>query len=144
MPPTASYRRTLAAAFVVLACGAAGADTRPSAELCDRTKLAGRAFIECLESALRDTDRALAEANAKARAAVDARADLAPTQRTRWKNVLDEAQGLFVRFRNFDCQNVAPYEGSGSRIGAFEERLTCLVDKNLTRIGDLQRRYGAQ
>ena len=143
MPPTASHRRTLTAAFVVLACGAAAADTRPSAELCDRTKLAGRAFIECLESALRDTDRALAEANAKAQAGIDARTDLVPTQRTRWKNTLEEAHGLFVRYRNFECQNVAPYEG-GTRIGAFEERLTCLVDKNLARIGDLQRRYGAQ
>ncbi len=71
------------------------------------------------------------------------RSDLAGTQRTRWKNTLDEAHGLFVRFRNFECQNVAPYEG-GNRIGAFEERLACLVDKNLLRLQELRRRYEAQ
>jgi hypothetical protein len=71
------------------------------------------------------------------------RSDLAGTQRTRWKNTLDEAHGVFVRFRNFECQNVAPYEG-GNRIGAFEERLACLVDKNLLRLQELRRRYEAQ
>src|SRR5690606_24665911 len=106
------------------------ADPRPAAAQCDRSKLAGRGYIECLEKALFDADAALTEANRRAHTAVDARSDLAPTQRTRWKNMLDEAHGLFVRFRNFECQNVAPYEG-GSRIGSFEERLACLVDKNL-------------
>jgi uncharacterized protein YecT (DUF1311 family) len=127
-----------------IACWSAvvtAAELRPSGELCNRSKLAGRGYIECLEAALRDTDRAVTEAVRKAQSDIDARADLAATQRTRWKNVLDEAQGLFVRFRNFDCQNVAPYEG-GTRIGAFEERLACLIDKNVARTRDLQRRYG--
>jgi hypothetical protein len=116
---------------------------RPATGLCDRSKLAGRGYVECLENALRDSDRALTEANSKAQATIDARADLAGTQRTRWKNTFDEAHGLFVRLRNFECQNVAPYEG-GSRIGAFEERLACLVDKNLLRLEELRRRYDAQ
>lgn len=119
---------------------AAFADPRPSAVQCDRGKLPGRGYIECLEAALRESDGALTEANRRAHAAIEARSDLAPTQRTRWKNTLDEAHGLFVRFRNFECQNVAPYEG-GSRIGSFEERLACLVDKNLTRLEELRRRY---
>jgi hypothetical protein len=31
---------------------------------------------------------------------------------------------------------------SGGRIGAFNERLICLIEKNLARSQDLQRRYG--
>jgi uncharacterized protein YecT (DUF1311 family) len=134
----------LLAAFIVIAAGAAGvAEPRPAAILCDKAKSAGRGYFECLEAALRETDQALTEANRKAKAAVDLRSELAPTQRMRWKHVLDEAQTLFVRFRNFECQNVAPYEG-GTRIGAFEERLACLIDKNAARIQDLGRRYEKQ
>lgn len=130
-------------ALLLLCAGPLAAEPRPAAEFCDRGKLAGRAYIECLEATLRETDQSLGEALRNAQAAVENRADLAPTQRARWKNMLDESQGLFVRYRNFDCQNVAPYEG-GSRIGAFEERLACLIDKNTVRIRELSRRYGKQ
>lgn len=125
-----------------LVASAAIADHRPSHTMCDRTKLAGRGFIECLETALRESDQAVTEAVARARDRIEARADLVPTQRTRWKNALDEAQGLFVRFRNFECQNVAPYEGGSGRIGAFEERLACLLDKNVARAHEIKARYG--
>jgi uncharacterized protein YecT (DUF1311 family) len=135
-------RFAVAAICAAILASTAAFAQRPAAGLCDRSKLVGRGYVECLENALRDTDRALAEANGKAQAAIDGRADLAATQRTRWKNTLDEAHGLFVRFRNFECQNVAPYEGSG-RIGSFEERLACLVDKNLSRLEELKRRYDA-
>jgi uncharacterized protein YecT (DUF1311 family) len=123
---------------VSLAAGATG----PVAAICDREKLPGRSYVECLEAALRDSDRALAEANQRAQSRVEARTDLAITQRMRWKNVLEEAQGQFIRFRNFDCQNVAPYEGTSGRIGAFNERLACLIEKNLARTQELLRRYG--
>jgi uncharacterized protein YecT (DUF1311 family) len=123
---------------VSLAAGAAGTVSA----ICDREKLPGRGYVECLEAALRDSDRALAEANQRAQSRVEARTDLAITQRTRWKNVLEEAQGQFIRFRNFDCQNVAPYEGTSGRIGAFNERLACLIEKNLARTQELLRRYG--
>ena len=118
------------------------ADHRPSHTMCDRTKLAGRGFIECLETALRESDQAVTDAVGRARERVETRSDLAPTQRTRWKNVLDEAHGLFVRFRNFECQNVAPYEGGSGRIGAFEERLACFLDKNIARAHEIKARYG--
>ncbi len=131
------------ATLLLLWAGPLAAEPRPAAELCDRGKLAGRSYIECLEAALREADRTLVEALRKAQADVDSRADLATTQRTRWKNVLEESQGLFVRYRNFDCQNVAPYEG-GTRIGAFEERIACLIDKNVARSRELLRRYGKQ
>ena len=115
-------------------------EARPSRAACDRAKLLGRAYIECLEAAVRDSDRILAAALSRAHAAIDARPELAPAQKTRWKNALDEAQGMFMRFRNLECQNVAPYEGSRG-IGAFEERLACLIDKSATRARDLETRY---
>jgi uncharacterized protein YecT (DUF1311 family) len=133
----------LAVLLIAFAPTAAG-EPRPVSAVCDREKLPGRGYIECLESALRDSDRALTEAVARVQARIDLRSDLAVTQRTRWKNVLEEAQGQFIRFRNFDCQNVAPYEGPGGRIGAFEERLACLLEKNLARTQELLRRYGTQ
>lgn len=128
--------------FCVVSAIASG--PRLVSTICEREKLPGRGYVECLEAALRDSDRALTEANLRAQARIEARADLAVTQRTRWKNVLEEAQGQFIRFRNFECQNVAPYEGTSGRIGAFEERLACLVEKNVSRTQELKRRYGEQ
>lgn len=137
--------RALAAlGFALSLAAVAGAAERASTAACKRADLPGRLYVECLESELRKSDSALTAALAAATATIDARADLAVTQRTRWKNTLEEAQGLFVRFRNFDCQNVAPYEGGGGRIGAFEERLACLVDKNRARLRELRSRYGDQ
>jgi hypothetical protein len=131
----------LAALLIAFTAPAAG-EPRPVSAVCNREKLPGRGYIECLETALRESDRALTEAILRAQAQIDRRTDLAVTQRTRWKNALEEAQ--FIRFCNFDCQNVAPYEGAGGRIGAFEERLACLLEKNLARTQGLLRRYGAQ
>lgn len=81
---------------------------------------------------------------------IEMRADLAPPQKSRWKSSLEEAQVLFVRFRNHECQAVAPFESArppqaagGGRlaIGSFEERLLCLIDKNVARRRDLEIRY---
>ena len=121
----------ITAILVLGTLSAVASGLRPVSVVCDRGKLPGRRYIECLETALRESDRAVVEASLRAQARIEAPADLANTQRTRWKNVLEEAQGQFIRFRNFDCQNVAPYEGASGRIGAFEERLACLVEKNL-------------
>lgn len=127
--------------FLAAALSASAAERRPSDIACDRGKLIARAYFECLETAVRDSDKLLSEAHARAIGVVDARGDLAPVQKTRWRNMLEEVQGQFIRFRNFECQNVAPYEGKRG-IGAFEERLTCLIDKNHGRIKDLAGRYG--
>lgn len=136
------------AAFVlpllaILAGAAAEAQqsARPSQAVCDRAKLPGRAYIDCLEKASRDTDRAMNEALARARTVIESHAELAPMQKTRWKAALEEAHGVFLRFRGLECQNVAPYEGARG-IGTFEERLACLVDKNIARARDLEARYG--
>ncbi len=130
------------ASFVLLNVGVA-AQERPSQLACERVKLPGRAYIECLEAAARAADDKLRQAQARARATIDARSDLAPVQRTRWKNALEEAMSAFVAFRNVECQNVAPYEGARG-IGAFEERLACLIDKATARARELEARYGAK
>jgi uncharacterized protein YecT (DUF1311 family) len=134
------WRFPAAITLAILLATQAAAQTRPSAAACERAKLPGRAYVECLEAAVRAADQALNDAQARARAAIDARADLAPMQRTRWKNALEEAMGAYVHFRNLECQNVAPYEGTRG-IGSFEERLACLVDKAVARRRDLDARY---
>lgn len=116
-------------------------ELRPSHAACDRARLPGRTYVECLEAAARAADKALSEAQARARATIEARADLAAVQKNRWKNALEEAQNAFIAFRNTECQNVAPYEGRRG-IGAFEERLACLVDKAAARARELDARYG--
>jgi uncharacterized protein YecT (DUF1311 family) len=130
---------SLLTVFAVLP--AAAQEARPSQTVCDRAKLPGRAYIECLEKASRDSDRAMTDALTRARAVIESHAELASVQKTRWKNALEEAHGVFLRYRGLECQNVAPYEGARG-IGTFEERLACLVDKNVARARDLEARYG--
>jgi uncharacterized protein YecT (DUF1311 family) len=142
MTPSALMRSALIPLLAIFAVTAAEAQqSRPSQAVCERAKLPGRGYIECLEKASRDTDRTMNEALARARAVIESHAELAAVQRTRWKTALDEAQGVFLRFRGLECQNVAPYEGAKG-IGTFEERLACLVDKNIARARDLEARYG--
>lgn len=128
-------------ALAVLLSEASAQGVRPSQAACERAKLPGRAYIECLEAATRAADKAFNDAQARARATIDARADLAAVQKNRWKNALEEAQNAFIAFRNIECQNVAPYEGARG-IGAFEERLACIVDKTTARARELDARYG--
>jgi len=135
-------RSALISLLTILAITPAEAQqARPSQAICERAKLPGRGYIECLEKASRDSDRTMNEALARARAVIESHAELAGVQKTRWKSALEEAQGVFLRFRGLECQNVAPYEGAGG-IGTFEERLACLVDKNAARARDLEARYG--
>jgi uncharacterized protein YecT (DUF1311 family) len=121
---------------------------RPSLELCDATKLTGRPYALCLEKAMRDTNSELEALVERILGFIDMRADLVAAQKGRWKSSLEEAQILFVRFRNQECQAVAPFEGTkppqgpgGGRIAFFEERLLCLIDKNVARTRELEVRY---
>jgi uncharacterized protein YecT (DUF1311 family) len=134
--------RFVAAAILILLVAPLAAQERPSRAACERTKFTGRGYIECLEKHSREAHDALEALVTKIRAAIDDRTELAPVQKTRWKNAIEEAQVLYVRFRNQECQAVAPYEGANNRIGAFEERLACLIDKNVARIRELEARYG--
>jgi hypothetical protein len=132
-------------ALVLFLTGAAqvpAQQPRPAREICDPMKLAGRPYFLCLEKATLDSNRDLEALIARIFELIDSRGDLAPVQKSRWKNSLEEAQVLFVRFRNQECQAVAPFEGTRTgRIGAFDERLTCLIDKNITRMRELETRY---
>lgn len=116
--------------------------SRPSHEVCDPKTLSGRPYFLCLEKAMFETNRELEALIARILELIESRGDLAAPQKARWKSSLEEAQVLFVRFRNQECQAVAPFEGTKTgRIGAFDERLTCLIDKNVTRIKELETRY---
>jgi len=144
-PPLASPRRLALALALLLPLPAAGAET-PAAErwrpvpACPRDQVAPGRYNRCLYDTIRASEAALEAALADALAAIEARADLAPVQRVRWKLLLDEAQSRFLIFRNFDCQSVAPFEGRRG-IGNFEQRALCLIELNLTRAADLKARY---
>jgi len=121
---------------------------RPSLDACDASKLAGRPYFLCLEKAMLDSNRELEALVERIMGFIEMRADLAPPQKSRWKSSLEEAQILFVRFRNHECQAVAPFESSkppaapgGGRIGSFDEWLLCLIDKNIARRRELEQRY---
>ena len=108
---------------------------------CPRDVVAPRDYNRCLYDARRASEQALEAEVDNAMAVIDARSDLAPVQRSRWKNLLDESQSRFLIFRNFDCQSVAPYEGPRG-IGNFEQRNLCLIEVNIRRARDLRERYG--
>jgi uncharacterized protein YecT (DUF1311 family) len=123
---------------------------RPSLEICDASKLTGRPYVLCLEKAATETNREMEALVERIFGFIEMRADLLAAQKGRWKSSLEEAQVLFVRFRNQECQAVAPFESSkppqppgGGRIafGSFEERLLCLIDKNVARTRELETRY---
>lgn len=120
-----------------------GASANPwrAAAGCERGKVSPRDYNRCLNDALRASEQALEAEISNALAVIDARADLFPTQRTRWKNLFDEAQSRFLIYRNFDCQSVAPFEGPRG-IGNFEQRAICMIESNARRGRDLRARYG--
>ncbi len=128
--------------FLAATAGVCAQPQRPARELCDPKTLSGRPYYLCLEKAMLDSHREMEALVARIYELIESRADLAAAQRTRWKNSLEEAQILFVRFRNQECQAVAPFEGPNwARVGTFEERLLCLIDKNVVRRRDLETRY---
>lgn len=94
----------------------------------------------CLYDTIRTSELALEAELANALRVIDARSDLAPVQRNRWKSLLDEAQSRYLLYRNFDCQSVAPFEGKRG-IGNFEERALCLITANTRRAEALASRY---
>jgi hypothetical protein len=143
-------RAPLSAFFLLAGAAIAFAQQakRPSLEICDPAKLTGRPYALCLEKAMRDSNSELEALVERILGFIDMRADLVAAQKNRWKSSLEEAQVLFVRFRNQECQAVAPFEGpkapegpKGGRIAFFEERLLCLIDKNVARIRELEVRY---
>ena len=109
--------------------------------ICPRDQVAPRDYNRCLYDAQRTSESALEAEVGNAVAVIESRADLVAVQRSRWKNLLDEAQSRFLIFRNFDCQSVAPFEGKRG-IGNFEQRTLCLIEANTRRARELRGRYG--
>jgi len=140
--------RPLAALILVCLSGPAFAQARPSS--CPREKVEPRVYLDCLTNAQKASETALNNAVAGALAAIGARAELQGVQRNRWISLINEAQGRFVNWRNFECQSIAPYEGGGGErtvggrmggIGVLEQRLVCLTTFNTLRADDLSQRY---
>lgn len=70
------------------------------------------------------------------------------TQRARWQRSLREAQSSWLRLRNQECQELAPFElQSGAktviqrRAETFTDRLACILRANEARKADLAERY---
>jgi len=149
MPHAALPQLTVALALapMVLAAVPARGEAAPG---CVRGTSEPRVYLDCLNRAQRASERHVEHVVAAARAAIEARDELPPAQRKRWIALLDEAQGRFVNWRNFECQSIAPYEGGGGQktiggrlggIGVLEGRMTCLTTLNEARATDLERRY---
>lgn len=138
----------LSFSLTALACAPAFAQA-PST--CEREGSNPRDYLDCLGNAQKEGEKELERTMAGALAAIRADEAIPQMQRNRWTNLMDEAQSRFVYWRNFECQSIAPYEGGaakqmvggrlGSGIGALEQRLVCLIERNQARIADISRRY---
>ncbi|MFG1427314.1 lysozyme inhibitor LprI family protein [Roseixanthobacter glucoisosaccharinicivorans] len=112
-----------------------------AAPRCRSGEVLAREYNRCLYDAIQVSEKGMEAALANAFAVIEARSDLLPSQRNRWRLLLDEAQIRYGMYRNFDCQSVAPFEGPRG-IGNFEQRALCLIANNERRAEDLRRRYG--
>jgi uncharacterized protein YecT (DUF1311 family) len=134
--------------LIFMACTAASAQAPAS---CKREGSTPRAYLDCLGNSQKDGEKQLERTMAGALAAIRGDEAISQVQRTRWVNLMEESQSRFVYWRNFECQSIAPYEGGaakqmvggrlGSGIGALEQRLVCLIERNQARIADISRRY---
>jgi uncharacterized protein YecT (DUF1311 family) len=108
--------------------------------LCDGRKLAPRDYTECLRKAQEDSDRTMRDRIVAIAAVIDKTPAVQPQQKTRWKKALDDTQGLWLRFRNGECQEMTPFEGANKLRLAEEQRL-CILEHNNRRMGELLQRY---
>ncbi|MFG1398900.1 lysozyme inhibitor LprI family protein [Roseixanthobacter pseudopolyaromaticivorans] len=120
---------------------AVAAEPWPATARCRSGEVLARDYNRCLYDAIQVSEKVMEAALANAFGVIDARSDLLPSQRNRWRLLLDEAQIRYGMYRNFDCQSVAPFEGPRG-IGNFEQRALCLIANNERRAEDLRRRYG--
>ncbi|SDR60668.1 hypothetical protein SAMN05444161_7708 [Rhizobiales bacterium GAS191] len=127
----------LAASWALGAAGEARAQSvRASTALCDPAKLAVTAWDDCLRKGQADTEKAMDDALAKLKAAIDARKDLSGQQRTLLKRMVGDSNDLWVRYRNHYCQNVVPIL-AGPKAKIYEENLACIIDLNTPRPAEL-------
>ena len=133
----------LAAAAVVMAAGAtpsAAEPPSPSQAACNTAKLGGGDLAQCLRAAADKTNKTLTETFDAALKSIDARQGMLSSQKSRWRRSLGEAQEEWVRWRDSECQDVAPFEGGMGATGG-DPRLSCIIDDNSARIASLKTRY---
>ncbi len=118
----------------------AAAAPRPSQTACDIAKLGARDLADCLRAAADKSDRELQTAVEAALKSIDSRQGLLSSQKARWRRSLNEAQALWVSWRESECQDVAPFEGGMTAKGG-DPRLGCIIDNDSARIASLKERY---
>ena len=137
-------RRLPASAVLVLGLAEYIASTQAqSAALtaCDTKKVGAKDLADCLRIASEKSERDLAAAFEAIGKAIDGRPGLQGGQKARWKRSLNDAQALWLRYRDADCQDVAPFEQGIGKTGGGDSRLTCIIDQNDRRIGEIKARY---
>ena len=135
-------RVSLAAAVILgFASAALGQSAPPaSAIACDTKKLGAKDLADCLRAASDKSERDLAAAFDAVGKNIDARAGLQGGQKARWKRSLSDAQALWLRYRDADCQDVSPFEAGIGKLGG-DTRLTCIIDQNERRMMEIKARY---
>jgi uncharacterized protein YecT (DUF1311 family) len=108
--------------------------------LCDGRKLPPRDYTECLRKAQEESDRTMRDRIVAIAAVIDRTPALQPQQKARWKKALDDSQGLWMRFRNGECQELTPFE-SANKTRLAEEQRVCILEHNNRRMAELQQRY---
>jgi len=131
----------LAAALAASAVAAAAAENlRPSQLACDAKKIGARELAECLRTSADRADRDLSASIEAAIKSIDARQGVLSSQKARWKRSLNDAEALWIGWRDAECQDVAPFEaGMGAKGG--DPRLACIIDHDAERIADIKARY---
>ena len=115
-------------------------ELRPSQAACDAKRIGARELAECLRSNADRTEKELAQALDAAIKSIDARSGLMSAQKARWRRSLNDAEALWIGWRDAECQDVAPFEaGMGAKGG--DPRLACIIDRNTARAAELKARY---
>jgi uncharacterized protein YecT (DUF1311 family) len=115
---------------------------------CDMRALKGPALTQCLTAAEKASSDRLEAALGAAIKSIAVREGVFDAQRERWKNSLTNSEELWLRFRNAECQDVAPFEGQAgntsvlqTRLATFDAKLACIAALNEERAADLSGRY---
>ena len=126
--------------ILALSAPARADDLRPSQAACDSKKIGARELAECLRSNADRSDKELSQTVDAAIKSIDGRQGLLSAQKARWRRSLNDAQSLWIGWRDAECQDVAPFEaGMGAKGG--DPRLACIIDRDSARIADLKARY---
>jgi uncharacterized protein YecT (DUF1311 family) len=132
----------------LVALAAATAFPGCASAACDPTALAGPSLTQCLAAEEKASSDKVQAAYKAAVASIATRPGVFDAQRARWRNSLAESHDLWLRLRNAECQNVAPFEGQAAstsvvrnRMAAFEAKLACAIRMNDMRAADLSSRY---